>query len=286
MNGLGNRIIVADMRSASARMTSQAAIALASDPITDFDQIMVIYPPRATGTDYYIDILNRDGSQAGACGNGTRCVVRALAGETGKTNFTFQTPGGIVSAREHVDGLISVDMGKPEFSWDKIPLTEEFADTRNIELQVGPIDAPLLHTPAAVSMGNPHIVFWVEQDVRSYELEKFGPLLENHPLFPERVNVTIAKVEDRHHLIIRTWERGAGLTLACGTAACAAAVNAARTGRAERQVRVTLPGGDLHIDWRADDHVMMTGPAEWEFSGRLDPETGAWERDTDAEDAA
>lgn len=286
MNGLGNRIIVADMRATSVRMSPDAAIALASDPVTDFDQIMVIYDSRLAGTDYYIDILNRDGSRAGACGNGTRCVVKALAAETGTSNFTFQTPSGLVSAQELDTGLISVDMGVPRFGWEEIPLAEDFVDTRNIELQVGPIEAPVLHTPSAVSMGNPHIVFWVDQDVWSFELEKFGPLLENHPLFPERTNVTIAMVKNRQHLIIRTWERGAGLTLACGTAACAAAVSAARTQRTERNVRITVPGGDLQIDWRENDHVIMTGPAAWEFSGSLDPETGAWERDPDADSVA
>src|SRR5690606_12081890 len=154
-----------------------------------------------------------------------------------------------------------------------------------LELQIGPIDAPVLHSPSVVSMGNPHAVFWVEEDVWSYDLGKFGPLLENHPIFPERANITIAQVTARDAMTIRTWERGAGLTLACGSAACAAAVSAARTNRTGRTVTVTAPsGGQLLIEWRADDHVIMTGPAEWEFSGTVDPATGAWRRD--AGDAA
>jgi diaminopimelate epimerase len=137
----------------------------------------------------------------------------------------------------------------------------------------------VLHSPSAVSMGNPHVVFWVDRDVWDYDLDRFGPLLENHPLFPERCNITIAQVKARDAITIRTWERGAGLTRACGTAACAAAVSAARTGRTGRAVTVTVPGGDLQIEWRGDDHVIMTGPAEWEFSGTFDPATGEWSRD-------
>jgi diaminopimelate epimerase len=167
----------------------------------------------------------------------------------------------------------------PRFGWQDIPLAEEFRDTRMIELQIGPIDAPVLHSPSAVSMGNPHVVFWVDRDVWSYELERFGPMLENHPIFPERANITIANVTSPEAVTIRTWERGAGLTKACGSAACATAVSAARTKRTGRAVTVTVPGGDLSIEWRGDDHVIMTGPAEWEFSGNFDPATGSWVRE-------
>ena len=138
---------------------------------------------------------------------------------------------GILIAEEHADGLISVDMGQPRMGWEDIPLEEEFADTTGIELQIGPIDAPVLHTPSAVSMGNPHATFWVEDDVWGYALDRFGPLLENHPIFPERANISIAQVVSPTQIILRTWERGAGLTEACGTAACAALVNAVRTKR-------------------------------------------------------
>lgn len=279
MNGLGNEIIVADMRGHASKVSPGAAIALAGDKATAFDQIMAIHDPKTDGTDNYVAILNSDGSPAQACGNGMRCVVQALAAETGKKLFTFETVAGILNAEEHQDGTISVDMGKPRFGWQDIPLAEEFRDTRMIELQIGPIDAPVLHSPSVVSMGNPHAIFWVDRDVWSYELDRFGPLLENHPIFPERANISIAQVTSRSAITIRTWERGAGLTKACGSAACAAAVSAARTRRTDRKVTVTVPGGDLLIEWRDDDHVIMTGPAEWEFSGMLDPETGAWSRD-------
>lgn len=282
MNGLGNEIIVADMRGRADRVAAAAAIALNADPATKFDQIMAIHDPRTQGTAYFIDILNSDGSKAQACGNGMRCVVQALASETGRKVFTFETVAGILNAEEHADGTISVDMGTPHFGWHEIPLAEEFRDTRAIELQIGPIDAPVLHSPSAVSMGNPHAIFWVDADVWSYDLERFGPLLENHPIFPERANITIAQVVSPDHLIIRTWERGAGLTRACGSAACAAAVAGARTGRSERRIRLTAPGGDLTVEWREDDHVILTGPAEWEFSGQLDPATGDWNRATES----
>ncbi len=282
MNGIGNEIIVADMRGRTDRVSPQAALALAADPATHFDQIMAIHDARTPGTDHFIEILNQDGSFAQACGNGTRCVVQALAADTGKDAFTFETVAGILNARQHEDGLISVDMGKPRFGWQDIPLAEEFRDTRMIELQVGPIDAPVLHSPSAVSMGNPHAIFWVDEDVWSYALDRFGPLLENHPLFPERANITIAQVTGPDHLTIRTWERGAGLTRACGSAACAAAVCAARTRRTGRSVWLTAPGGQLHVEWREDDHVVLTGAAEWEFSGTFDPATGAWQRDAES----
>ena len=282
MNGLGNEIIVADMRGSSARVSPAAAVALNGDPATKFDQIMAIHDPRTPGTDYFVEILNSDGSRAQACGNGMRCVVQALGAETGRKLFTFETVAGILNAEEHADGAISVDMGMPRFRWDEIPLAEEFRDTRAIELQIGPIDAPVLHSPSVASMGNPHAIFWVDRDVWSYDLDRFGPLLENHPIFPERANISIVQVVSRNELVMRTWERGAGLTKACGSAACAAAVSAARTGRTERSVRITQPGGSLRVEWRDDDHVVMTGPAEWEFSGSFDPATGAWQRDREA----
>jgi len=279
MTGLGNEIIVADMRGRADRVTPAAAVAINADPATKFDQIMALHDARTPGTDLYVEIINSDGTLAEACGNGSRCVVQALAAETGRKAFTFETLGGIVSGEERPDKLVTIDMGTPRMRWDEIPLAEEFYDTTGIELQIGPIDAPVLHTPSAVSMGNPHVTFWVENDVWSYALDRFGPMLENHPIFPERCNITIAQVVAPDHIIARTWERGAGLTLACGTGACATLVNAARTERTGRKATVTMPGGDLIIEWRADNHVTLTGPAAYEFSGSFDPASGAWARD-------
>ena len=273
MNGLGNKILVVDMRERTDKVTPEAAIALAANPETHFDQIMAIYDPKAHGTDAWIDILNCDGSFAQACGNGTRCVVQALASETGRKTFTFQTIAGVLSAEEHEDGSISVDMGKPQFAWDKIPLSEEFADTSRIELQIGPIDDPVLHSPSVASMGNPHAIFWVDRDVWDYDLDRFGPLLENHPIFPERANIELAAVTAPDHIILRVWERGAGITQACGSGACATLVAAVRRELSDRKATVSLPGGDLLIEWRErDSHVLMTGPVEMEREVKLPPE--------------
>ena len=279
MNGLGNQIIVADMRGSSARITPEAAIAINARPETRFDQIMAIHDSRTPGTANYIEIINSDGSRAQACGNGMRCVVQTLSAEQGRQRFTFETVAGILFGEEAEDGLITVDMGTPKFAWYDIPLNEEFADTRQVELQIGPIDAPVLHSPSVMSIGNPHATFWVRDDVWSYALDRFGPLLENHPLFPERANISIANVVTQDKIILRTWERGAGLTEACGTAACAALVNAARTRRTGRKATVTVPGGDLIVEWLDNDHVTLTGPAEFEWRGMLNPATGAWTRE-------
>jgi diaminopimelate epimerase len=274
MNGLGNEIVVVDLRSAPDRWPLAAAeiVAAASSNGAPCDQLMVLDPPQTPGTEAFVRIFNNDGSQAGACGNGMRCVADLVFKESGKRSLTFETGAGLVNCWPGSAPLVAtVDMGAPRFGWRDIPLAEEFRDTRAVELQIGPIDDPILHSPSVVNMGNPHAVFWVD-DVAAFDLARFGPLLENHPLFPERANITLAALTSPEHLIIRTWERGAGLTKACGSAACAAAVCAARTKRAGRRVTVTLPGGDLLIDWRdRDDHVLMTGPVEYEYEGRFDP---------------
>jgi diaminopimelate epimerase len=271
MNGLGNEIVIVDLRAAPAPITAAEARAAARQE--PYDQLMALYPaknPAKSGADAAIRIYNNDGSEAGACGNGMRCVASLVGTATGKAKLAFETAAGIVSCWRNADGLFTVDMGRPRFRWNEIPLAEEFADTRRIELEIGPRGAPILHSPSVVSMGNPHAIFWVD-DPTAYDLAKIGPLLENHPLFPERANITLAATPSRDHVIIRTWERGAGLTKACGSAACAAAVAAARLKRTERKVTVTLPGGDLAIEWRDDDdHVLMTGPAEFEHNGRFD----------------
>lgn len=270
MNGIGNEIVVVDLRAGAPKIEPAEARAAASPQGAPYDQLMALYPPRTPGTDAFIRIYNNDGSEAGACGNGMRCVADLVAKETGKDALTFETGAGLLSCWKGTDGLFTVDMGPPRFKWNEIPLAEEFRDTRAIELQIGPIDKPILHSPSVVNMGNPHAIFWVD-DVNAYDLTKFGPLLENHPIFPDRANITLAHIVSRDHIVIRTWERGAGLTKACGSAACATAVAAARLKRTERKVRVTLPGGELTIEWRAsDDHVLMTGPVEFEFAGTFD----------------
>ena len=271
MNGLGNEILIVDRRAAREPIRAADVRAIARTAGLNFDQMMVLEAPRGAGAEAYVRIFNNDGSEAGACGNGMRCVAFVLMRASGKQRALVETGMGPLECLRKGEMVFSVDMGAPRLKWDEIPLAEAFFDTRGIELQIGPIDAPVLHTPSVVNMGNPHAIFWVK-DVAAHDLPRFGPLLENHPIFPERANISLAQVVARDHMILRTWERGAGLTRACGSAACAAAVAAARKDLTERNLRVTLPGGDLQIHWREkDDHVIMTGPVEMEFEGRFDP---------------
>ncbi len=265
MNGLGNEIVVVDLRRAPAAITAAEARAVARrEP---YDQLMALYPGRGA-SDASIRIYNNDGSEAGACGNGMRCVAALVSAETGKTKLAFETVAGLIPCWRAGNGLFTVDMGRPRLRWDEIPLAHAVADTRAIELKIA--GEPSLHSPSVVSMGNPHAIFWVD-DPQTYDLSVIGPKLEHDPIFPERANITLAATPSRDRVVIRTWERGAGLTKACGSAACAAAVAAARIGRADRKLTVTLPGGDLAIEWReADDHVLMTGPTEYEHKGRFD----------------
>lgn len=271
MNGIGNEIVIVDMRASASPVTAAEARAVASPSGVPYDQLMLLYPPRVAGTHAFVRIYNNDGSESGACGNGMRCVAERMFAETGAGALSFETRAGLINCRRGPSpDLYTVDMGEPKFDWRDIPLAEEFADTRRIELQIGPIDAPVLHTPAVVNMGNPHAIFFVD-DVDRHDLARFGPLLENHPIFPDRANISLAEVIAPDHVKLRVWERGVGLTRACGSAACAAVVAGARKKLCARRATVTLPGGDLIIDWRADDHVIMTGPVELEFEGRLDP---------------
>jgi diaminopimelate epimerase len=277
MNGLGNEITVLDLRGSAARVTREEARAIAADPRSRFDQLMVLHDPQTPGTDAYLRIYNTDGSESGACGNGTRCVAWAMLADPIMARpagdaLVLETRAGLLPTRRVGDTAFTVDMSPPRLRWDEIPLRDPFQDTRSIELQIGPIDAPILHTPAVVNMGNPHAVFFVD-DPDAYELERIGPLLENHPIFPERANISLARVLDPAHIRLRVWERGAGLTRACGSAACAALVAAARKRLTGRRATVTLPGGDLLVEWReSDGHVLMTGPVEVEHDGILRPE--------------
>jgi diaminopimelate epimerase len=275
MNGLGNEIVIVDLRGTKLRIAPEEARAVASDPRSRFDQLMAIHDPRTPGTDAYLRIYNTDGSESGACGNGTRCVAWAMREDPVMASpddgpLLLETRAGLLPVSRKGALIFTVDMGKPRLRWDEIPLRDPFQDTRYIELQIGPIDDPILHSPSAVSMGNPHAIFWVD-DVTAYDLSRIGPMLENHPIFPERANISLAQVESPEHIVLRVWERGAGLTRACGSAACAALVAAARKKLTGRKATVTLPGGDLLIEWRADDHVLMTGPVELEWEGVFSP---------------
>ncbi|WP_338608442.1 diaminopimelate epimerase [Pelagibacterium nitratireducens] len=266
MNGLGNDFVVLDARAQKIALSRQQIVAI-SDRANGIgcDQLIVMEPDTVEGVDVFMRIYNAEGGEVDACGNATRCIAALVADETGTNAITIRTNAGILATRTEGD-MVTADMGVPRFGWEQIPLAEPFSDTTGIELQIGPIDAPILHTPSVVNVGNPHAIFWVK-DLDAHDLAKFGPLLENHPIFPERANITLAQVISDDRIKVKVWERGAGLTLACGTAACATAVAAARKGLTGRKVTIELPGGPLDIEWRvSNDHILMTGP--WMLDGQ------------------
>ena len=268
MNGLGNDFVVIDARKTPVSITTEAARAIGDRHRgVGYDQLLVIGGPKK-GADAEMRIWNPDGSEVESCGNGTRCVASINMAQTGKIRMSLWTKGGLLECTSGDDGRVTVDMGEPKLEWQEIPLAERM-DTRTIDVKVGPIDAPVLFNPSAVNMGNPHCVFFVE-NADAHDLKKIGPMLEYHPMFPERANITIAQIKSKSEIRAHVWERGAGQTLACGTAACATAVSAVRRRMADRKVRVVLDGGPLDIEWReSDNHVLMTGPAELSYTGVL-----------------
>ena len=267
MNGLGNDFVVVEARSAPFRPGPEDARAIADRASgIGCDQIIAIEP--STRADAFMRIWNADGGEVDACGNATRCVGWLLLEASGRDSAVIETGAGLLGIARAGDKLITVDMGAPGLDWTAIPLAEEM-DTRGIELQVGPIDAPILHTPGCVNMGNPHTVFFVP-DAETAPVREAGSMIEHHHLFPERTNVEFAQVKARDRIRLRVWERGVGETEACGTGACATLVAAARRGLTDRKATMEMNGGELTIDWReADDHVLMTGPIALEFTGNL-----------------
>jgi len=267
MNGAGNDFVVVEARSAPFEPTPAEAAAIADrkDGI-GCDQLIAITGSHAA--DAQMRIWNADGGEVEACGNAARCVGWLLMQASGKQEASIETKGGLLQVARAGEKRVTVDMGEPKLDWQDIPLAEAF-DTRRIELQVGPIDDPVLRQPGCVSMGNPHVVFFVP-DAESAPVRQMGPIIENHPLFPQRVNVGFAQIKARDRIRLRVWERGAGLTRACGTGACAALVAANRRGLVDRKATLELDGGDLVIEWDAKtNHVLMTGPIEVEFTGQL-----------------
>lgn len=269
MNGLGNRICILDARTDTMPLNAEIVKALGQDGKgIGFDQMMVLEPPRNPLADVFTTIWNNDGTKVSACGNGTRCVAWYLMRESGQDHVVIETQAGLLGASRAGEFEISVDMGEPQLDWDQIPMSERM-DTIRIELQVGPLDDPIMHGPGCVSMGNPHVVFFV-QDAEVAPVKEVGPMIEHHPLFPEGVNVGFAEVVTRDHIRLRVWERGAGLTKACGTGACAALVAAVRRRKTGRRARVQVDGGNMTIEWRvSDNHVIMTGPVEIEAEGTI-----------------
>jgi diaminopimelate epimerase len=266
MNGLGNDFVVVEARSAPFEPSAEEVRAIANRQTgVGCDQLIVIEP--GEGVDARVRFWNSDGEEIAACGNGTRCVGWLLMQASGKDHAVIESRAGLLVASRAGERLVSVDMGRPGLGWAEIPLASE-QDTRALALKLS--DDPALTTaPGCVSMGNPHVVFFLD-DIDSAPVTTAGPAIEHHPLFPQAVNVGFAQVTDRGHIRLRVWERGAGLTQACGTGACAALVAAARRDLTDRSAVLKLDGGELLIEWRAeDDHVIMTGPAAVDFAGEL-----------------
>jgi diaminopimelate epimerase len=265
MHGCGNDFVVLDERAAPLGITPARAAALADRRRgIGCDQLIIIEPaPEGSNADAFMRIRNPDGAEAGACGNATRCVVERLAAETGRRHLVIRTVAGNLPADLLDDGRVTVDMGPAGLNWTDVPLARRM-DTLHLDLAVGPVA-----NPAACSMGNPHATFFV-RDVEALSIDTLGPALECDPLFPERANIGFAEVLGPERLRLRVWERGAGLTLACGSGACAALVNAHRRELVGRRATVVMDGGELQIEWRDDGHVLMTGPVATAFTGSVD----------------
>jgi diaminopimelate epimerase len=268
MNGAGNDFVVVNALETPFTPTVEQVRAIADRETGEgCDQLISIEP--SVDADAFMRVWNADGSMVETCGNALRCVGWVLMESTGKDRVVIDTAGGPTVATRAAGGQVTVDMGAPRLDWTQVPLAEEM-DTRGIELQVGPIDDPVLHTPGAVSMGNPHVVFFMDHAPNDGFVRGSGSLVEHHPLFPEGVNVGFVHALSPDHIRLRVWERGAGLTKACGTGACAALVASARRGVTGRHATVDVDGGRLMIDWdEASDHVFMTGPIEVERTGLL-----------------
>jgi len=263
MHGLGNDFVVLDDRAGTLNVTPARAAWLADRHRgIGADQVIVLEAP-GEGADVFMRIRNPDGSEGGACGNATRCVAELIADETGRREVVVRTIAGDLPSVLHADGSVTVDMGAARLGWRDVPLARE-CETLSVPLTRDGLDAP-----AACSMGNPHATFFVE-DLDALDLRALGPPLERDPIFPDRANIGFAQRLSPKHLRLVVWERGAGLTLACGSGACATIVNAVRRGLVERRATVTMPGGDLAMEWRADGHVLMTGPTALAFTGEVD----------------
>lgn len=260
MHGLGNDFVILDGRDDGLALSGGDVRFIADRKRGVGCDQLIILENASSGADVFMRIFNPDGSQAGACGNATRCVADLVMGELERDKCSIQTISCIMECmRTGDDGLVTVDMGAPELEWDKIPLSKQ-CDTLHL---------PLDGDPVGVSMGNPHCVFFCEK-LEDIDVDNLGVKIEHHELFPDRTNVEYVSVLDKNHLRMRVWERGAGVTQACGTGACASAVAAIRRGLTGRKVLVTLDGGDLTIEWReSNNHVYMTGPVSYVFEGSI-----------------
>lgn len=264
MHGAGNDFVVLDLRDGARRPGSALAAAIADRHRgVGCDQLILITESETGLADVGLVFLNADGSESGACGNGTRCAAWLLMEQAGADALAVETQHGVLDCERSADGRITVDMGPAKLDWQDIPLARAM-DTLHLGISAG-----ALSDPVGVSMGNPHAVFFVDA-VDDIPVAEIGPQLEHHDLFPERANIGVAEVRGRDALRLRVWERGSGLTLACGSGACAAVVAAVRRGLTDRRVDVEVDGGSLTIEWLEDNgHVLMTGPVCLAFDGVL-----------------
>jgi diaminopimelate epimerase len=266
MHGLGNDFVVLDFRRDAIPVAAKGVSALADRRTgIGFDQLVLLEPPRHPAAQLLMRIRNADGSEAEACGNAARCIATLLHRETGEPRVRIETVAGLLEAEALADERVAVDMGMPRIGWREIPLARAM-DTDHVELSAGP-----LSDPVCTNIGNPHATFFVAE-LEGVDLAALGPILECDPIFPQRANIGVATVGARGHIRLRVWERGAGVTRACGSGACAAAVAAHRRGLADRRCLVELDGGNLEIVWREDGHVMMSGSAAMSFEGMFDPD--------------
>ncbi|KPF86164.1 diaminopimelate epimerase [alpha proteobacterium AAP38] len=267
MHGLGNDFVVIDARTRPVPLTAAHARAIGDRRRgVGFDQLILIEPPQDRAADIFMRILNPDGSEAGACGNATRCVASLVGIGLGRDELVIQTISGLLRCWLHADGTVTVDMGPARLDWQQIPVAEA-CDTLHLPAAAGP-----LSDGVGVNMGNPHAVHFVP-DAEAVDLTQWGPQLERHPFFPDRANIEVVSITGPASVRMRVWERGAGITDACGSGACAVGVAAIRRGLVQgRRVAVTLDGGILNIEWRDDGHVLMTGPVATSFAGTLGPE--------------
>ena len=265
MHGLGNDFVVLDGRDRKLRLGADVVRAIADRRAgVGCDQLFVLEKPGNGKADVFMRIYNSDGGEVAACGNGARCVAALVMREKGKSDAVIETAAGALDAVSAPNGRVSVDMGQARLGWRDIPLARD-CDTNHVPVSAGP-----LMDAVCVNLGNPHAVFFVP-DVAAIDLRVLGAQLEHDKIFPERANIGVAQRLSSSRIRLRVWERGAGLTMACGTGACAAAVAAIRRGLTGRKVAVVLDGGELDVEWKQDGNVTMTGPVSISFTGTLDP---------------
>ena len=255
MDGLGNDFIIFDKRKKSVSLTKEQIIKISDRNSIGCDQ--VIFIEKDENNNAFLKFYNSDGGEISACGNGSRCVAYLLMKENNNKKISLGTKVGILQAELNDKNLVCINMGQPNFEWDKIPLVKKM-DNKNLEIKINGVDGKEITGGFALSVGNPHIIFFVE-DFNRFNLKEIGPKIEHHNYFPEKCNVTLASIKNKNHVKVKVWERGVGLTKACGTAACAAAVSGAVLKLSERCVDIEFAEGLLNIDWKKDNNIYMTG---------------------------